>query len=419
MNPKPIPWKQAYPDAPAPFTRALEKTLTNLEEIRPARRRIPLRAALVAAVLFSLAAGMATAWVRHWSIADFLRQDAALPPQEAAQIAGAAREASVKNLGSDSNGVLRMTVREAVYDGMEILVLVEVAPEHDDCYPVDWLTEWWQESLPQEELERRTGKRIVETGECFFLPPHRMPTGREPVYEDAKGGEYTTTFDVKREDNSLVYLLTVRPGEGTYMDEEESVFCVMPCSRFAPLVVRLEIERFSQPEVGELVINGAFDEALLTLRGAALTRTPLNAHLAIDFTLPTSATPPASSDLVYFTQGGVFYHAVSDCMGMDSNLAEHRTVTEAESLGKEPCPNCILALPEMRFALLAEDGRNLEMGQSSVEISNSGPWGAADGFRQAMDLTSVLPETCVLQVLNAATGEVLAELPCDVRFGAN
>ena len=215
MNPKPIPWKQAYPDAPAPFTRALEKTLTNLEEIRPARRRIPLRAALVAAVLFSLAAGMATAWVRHWSIADFLRQDAALPPQEAAQIAGAAREASVKNLGSDSNGVLRMTVREAVYDGMEILVLVEVAPEHDDCYPVDWLTEWWQESLPQEELERRTGKRIVETGECFFLPPHRMPTGREPVYEDAKGGEYTTTFDVKREDNSLVYLLTVRPGEGT------------------------------------------------------------------------------------------------------------------------------------------------------------------------------------------------------------
>ena len=61
MNPKPIPWKQAYPDAPASFTCALEKTLTNLEEIRPARRRIPLRAALVAAVLFSLAAGMATA----------------------------------------------------------------------------------------------------------------------------------------------------------------------------------------------------------------------------------------------------------------------------------------------------------------------------------------------------------------------
>lgn len=71
MNPKPIPWKQAYPDAPASFTCALEKTLTNLEETRPARRRIPLRAALVAAVLFSLAAGMATAWVRHWSIADF------------------------------------------------------------------------------------------------------------------------------------------------------------------------------------------------------------------------------------------------------------------------------------------------------------------------------------------------------------
>ena len=106
-------------------------------------------------------------------------------------------------------------------------------------------------------------------------------------------------------------------------------------------------------------------------------------------------------------------------MGTNPNLAEHRTVTEAESLGKEPCPNCILALPEMRFALLAEDGRNLEMGQSSVEISNSGPWGAADGFRQAMDLTSVLPETCVLQVLNAATGEVLAELPCDIRFVAN
>ena len=122
-----------------------------------------------------------------------------------------------------------------------------------------------------------------------------MPTGRKPVYEDAKGGEYTTTFDVKREGNSLVYLLTVRPGEGTYMDEGESVFCVMPCSRFAPLVVRLEIERFSQPEVGELVVNGAFDEALLTLRSAVLTRTPLNAHLAIDFTLPTSATPPASS----------------------------------------------------------------------------------------------------------------------------
>lgn len=416
MNPKPIPWKQAYPDAPAPFTRALEKTLTNLEEIRPARRRIPLRAALVAAVLFSLAAGMATAWVRHWSIADFLRQDAALPPQEAAQIAGAAREASVKNLGSDSNGVLRMTVREAVYDGMEILVLVEVAPEHDDCYPVDWLTEWWQESLPQEELERRTGKRIVETGECFFLPPHRMPTGREPVYEDAKGGEYTTTFDVKREDNSLVYLLTVRPGEGTYMDEEESVFCVMPCSRLAPLVVRLEIERFSQPEVGELVVNGAFDEALLTLRGAALTRTPLNAHLAIDFTLPTSATPPASSDLVYFTQGGVFYHAVSGCMGTNPNLAEHRTVADAESFGKEACPSCVLAHPTIRFALVDQTGRNLETGKSSVGITANGPWGAIDGYRQELELTSVLPEKCVLQALDTTTGDVLVELPCEIRF---
>ena len=416
MNPKPIPWKQAYPDAPAPFTRALEKTLINLEEARPARRRIPLRAALVAAVLFSLAAGMATAWVRHWSIADFLRQDAALPPQEAAQIAGAAREASVKNLGSDSNGVLRMTVREAVYDGMEMLVLVEVAPEHDDCYPVDWLTEWWQESLPQEELERRTGKRIVETGECFFLPPHRMPTGREPVYEDAKGGEYTTTFAVKREGNSLVYLLTVRPGEGTYMDEEESVFCVMPCSRFAPLVVRLEIERFSQPEVGELVVNGAFDEALLTLRGAALTRTPLNAHLAIDFTLPTPATPPASSDLVYFTQGGVFYHAVSGCMGTNPNLAEHRTVADAESFGKEACPSCVLAHPTIRFALVDQTGRNLETGKSSVGITANGPWGAIDGYRQELELTSVLPEKCVLQALDTTTGDVLAELPCEIRF---
>ena len=72
---------------------------------------------------------------------------------------------------------------------------------------------------------------------------------------------------------------------------------------------------------------------------------------------PTPA-PVVPAAPVYFTEGGVYYHGLADCIGMRN--ARAHTLSEAEAAGKERCPYCQPGEPDHYDLFKAAFGQDLE-----------------------------------------------------------
>ena len=121
-----IDYTRAFAPVPERFIARLERTLETLPEREV--RWIPLRAALVAAILLILLAGVALALTYHWGILDFLRGYTGEPGETARSLVTKGPEAAPVTVGP-----VTFTLTDAAYDGERLFVAVHA---HTDGVPL-------------------------------------------------------------------------------------------------------------------------------------------------------------------------------------------------------------------------------------------------------------------------------------------
>lgn len=216
-------FQNMFEPADAGFEDAVQRTLWRIRRREGSVVRKKLRIGLVFAVLLSLLlAAAALAAAVRWGVLDFvtgrgsgtkvlpeateLVQDAAAIPQTGGHLKGAS-----------------FSVRQAVYDGSQVYMVVEVVPEDDDTLLID---DWNTPSDPASYIDPGRvddGKTISqfakERGKARILATSVSPAGDWP----GDGGGYGSSSRME-EDGTLAFMI-----EGDCKPGQEAAF-TLRCS---------------------------------------------------------------------------------------------------------------------------------------------------------------------------------------------
>lgn len=277
------------------------------EEEAPMKKRFKLSLSIALVLLAALLLASVTfALSDAWGVMDFFTDtDESIRPLDGTE------EQIRQNLGSAEDERMRMEIREALFDGKGVEMVIEISPKDKE----HWLYSDWTD-YTDEEINR-PGK-IELTG----FPA--ITINQEDV---------ESYMDVRREGEGLVYYLSGWTGE--------TVDQIVPTVSFEGLSVETRLSA-SQGERLKL-IPGPQPDGLEILE-ADIFSTPLANYLTVRYRAqhgPGETDPQPykiDPELTYYgNQEGRLFHRVSDCSGM-----ENARRMEADQLeGKTPCPLCV------------------------------------------------------------------------------
>jgi hypothetical protein len=337
--------------APDPaFVRAVRRTALELTKREEPVMRRKLRVSLLVAVLIVLLlAAVAFAAANHWGVLDFFKlYEQPIQPMESA------KDMISTNLGCDENAKLRMTVREALYDGAVVRVVVEVAPKQ--CSNLLLVDPWSSLELDSgdgagdswREKAKASGKTLYTPDVLFLLDTRSLPGNGQNLqslsYDDLKffpslAESLSAGYLCVSENDALVYSLTgvVKEKETGSLD----LTVALPVYGDKTLAISFDLANAVGEKTWKLIPEKAeLDDAGCILMLAELHSTPLSGY--IDVTFKLKPRTPAAIDgqtTVYATKKGLYYHLFEHCSSMEN--ANAMTVSEAEAKGKQECPVCL------------------------------------------------------------------------------
>ncbi len=305
---------------------------------------------LVAVLIVILLAAVAFAAATRWGVLDFFKlYDQPIEPLETAE------GMISRDLGSDENERLSMTVREAMYDGKNVRVVVEVAPAKDsnlmlvDLWTYAELDSGDGAGKDYRDKAASSGKALYTPDELFLLDTSSLPSEGQRIsnltYDDLKyfkslADSLSEGCLCVREGDALVYSLT-----GAIQDQGDgplAVTAALPVYGDKTLAVSFELARAAVEKVWKLVPEKSeLDDAGCILLLAKLHSTPLAGYIDVSFRLKPR-TPAVAIDgqtMVYSTKKGLYFHLFEHCSGMEH--ATPMTVNEAKAKGKRECPTCL------------------------------------------------------------------------------
>lgn len=316
------------------FHDRVDRTLAQIieQEERPPMKKAIWRTALIAAILTAFCLGTALAVGNMLGILDFFGKGQDIEAREDAE------RSIQKNLGSYETELLRLTVREAVYDGRSVRAVIEVCPidaaKHVVACP--WL-DGSQDDEPAEALAERTGRAIA------ILPALHANSNTDSIPADY--GE--PSFAMRRQGDSVFLYAEagVESRDGAVAPEQISMVFTddITDDTQEPLRIRIDIARCEVENTEYMTDAGNFDD--IRVVSVTLTQTPFAEYIEVSYaanTLSRQSDPSVSpnADTTYYgTAAGRFIHTDPECSGM--RRANILTPEEIYANGYEGiCPVC-------------------------------------------------------------------------------
>jgi hypothetical protein len=190
--------KDAFGSPDAGFELAVKGTLTHLRTDRRVRRsHVPLRAALIAAIVFAvgISALAAAPVLAKLGIFDFLRPDAVVLPE--------AEELIETPEVTQSSGVAVYDVREVLYDGETVKIVVAVTPVDKNTLLIG------QESL-DDPIANLYGDDGTPIGEYAAARGMTTMSCYVSINHESAGIDYSSVGYKLEGDGTLVYILSAK-----------------------------------------------------------------------------------------------------------------------------------------------------------------------------------------------------------------
>lgn len=334
------------------FTRRMRQTVFELTLREEPVVRRKLRVSLLVSVFIAiLLAAIAFAAAQKWDIIDFFRfADQPIEPLKSAE------HMVANNLGSAENGRLCITVREAVYDGLYVRAVVEIAPaEGAGLMLVD---PWGDPDVPLSKVVQDMAESLGKTAYFVDYPAIRETTGVELVSADPHevdmAGPPSERYAL--ESDAIAFNLAYAVSEGS------PDALSLELNMRAPdddLAVPFRLTKTGDALVFKLIPDKtSIPDAGFELNSATIRLTPLAGVLDVLWT--QSVIEPVAlggESSIYVTKNGKYFHRRSDCAGMTN--ARLATVREAKADGRLQCPYCLIGKPrkaDLTFELLDENG---------------------------------------------------------------
>ena len=422
-----IHWDEAFGGVPASFSARLEQTIDHLEEETPVKKRIACRAVLVAATVLIMV-GTALAASGGQEILEFIGRMNWFTP------ADDVLSQTSYDLGEARSELLRLSVREGLYDGSHVYAVLEVEaldkaryfPALDATAPEallfdgetaqeyarrvnkqyvdpgvvsmyvenahgeegntaavingETLTVWLDWALVGESPDEVSAVAVMDDGEeetCvrFTLPKTEVPTAR---YEAQRltGGAFRVLW-AERQDSLFYTRFTIAydaPGEA-FLRTDESYYAVENGSFFH---WRKDCGALASAAGEVFRISGA--EAEERLLGSCPECAPDARIIAL------SSNPAPDSDTVYYaTPRGMYAHTDPECCGMAG--AVEYTFARIEAEGKQLCPICAQEEPalESLFVTIFGEDRAVEGTILAGDALSTWSMSAQDAVRMLAD----------------------------------
>ncbi len=248
-----------------------------------------------------------------------------------------------RNCATTENDCIRLTVREALYDGIALHTLIEIAPVREGEWIV--IEDRAPASPAPTKLPSYPGEPRIVTVESSFTRILRKGAS-VLLYQDSPGHNApfaTRTLAVQSGGTRLLLACPV----------QKSILSATP------------------------LLENANVEDFLHIASARLVRTPLSLYLETDCSVDLSRAPHIAPRLlpylVYYSSSGVFgapddpyAHLDPACKATESPIGMYGNA--AAALGKQPCPHCgkvddtlIYSGAYCSFALADADGNLLPL----------------------------------------------------------
>jgi len=388
-------WDSAYPPTPSEYHDVMMNTLNNLEEINMKRKHkitLTLIAALVATFVIST---VMLATMNYYGILDFFgRGENALKPIEGVE------NLIEHDLGSAENEFIRLTVREAMYDGYGLRVVAVISPIDNNKYAVvDDIETYVPDGIVPIVLD---GAAIMSSNaqlenRCISVPADQFVMEESALVQSAEG--------ILHGDAPEIIHLTY-----TLRSENER----------AQLSVSFNLQNRAVPRT--VVLSPTTQGENFRIVDTKIIYTQLAAYLNVTFEnyLPAPQDEPfdIQDGIYYGTPGAVYFHNDLNCSGMEN--AQSYELSEFLERGGRACPLCLDALivPAARvmyFALLDADKNEIaSQNTSSSQVGNE-----MNGVRiyhqiSILQTSDTLPDRVFLQPMEGSERVNTAPIECEV-----
>ena len=388
-------WDRAYPPTPRSYHDALQNVLDHLEE-KSMKRRHKAALTLVAALLGALLIGtVALAAINHWGIMDFFHRN----NQDIKPLPGS-EQLIEKDLGATENGTLKLTIREAMYDGAGIRVVAVVEPLDSTRFQV-------VDGVDEETPSNPKLDPVTITGASL--------TAQNAKFDD----NFSSLDEFEQQGNTLIYSAEYLI-QGEAPDSIRMNLSFEGDSKAARLSTDFTIQNLAEARVVKLTPKAEGEE--FRIISAEIRYTQVAAYLAMTY----QDWQPAPADAPFEVPDGTYYgslkqkffHKDPSCSGMKN--AQAHDLSEYLEHGVRPCPVCLGAprpasTRALNFVLLDEAGKEIEWsGCSNGQIGDE-----VDGVRtchQTMMLqtSAQLPAKLYLKPMDFMSDVGYKTIECEV-----
>ena len=301
-------------------------------------KKFTTRTALMAAALVLVLAGTALA-AGTFGLLDFFKSNSSLTPRDDAP------SAVYSDLAAASNSLVRVSVKEAVYDGQLIRLLLSFDSVDAENYAVciDKGDEGDAAPLATDDV------RAPITIKWLTLDPSSdsVPAGISimGIYDSREGDSVIAYIEAALETDDLPNGLApdampVRLSMYAQKGYDESV-----TGEFEELIADFSVTKCVY-ESSEYDFIMPADADTIEISRVKVSITPLAQYVDVYYTVkaPELMQTFTTGATYYGTPAGVFLHKQPNCSGMKNALAY--TAEEAEALGRALCPVCAAGSPE-------------------------------------------------------------------------
>jgi hypothetical protein len=338
---------------------------------------------------------VALAAMNHWGILDFFGQsEDALKPMEGIE------ELIESDLGSAENAHVRLTIREAMYDGFGLRVVAAVEPVDKSKYAV---VDDAQSPVPNglipivlDGATITSDNAQLDDGE-IWVPGDQFEMEDGTLILSAEGILYGDAPDV-------IHLNYALRGEGEQ----------------AGLSVRFDLQNRAAPRAVKL--SPLEQGEGYRIVSAEIRYTQLAAYLDVVFEdqSPTPEGEPfdVPDGIYYGMPGALYFHSDPNCSGMEN--AEAHELSEFLGNGSRTCPFCMdapraPAARVMYFALLDADGNEVAtQGGGSSQVGDEMKGVRTYHQISTLQTSETLPDRVFLQAMVGSEKVSTAPIECSV-----
>ena len=336
---KRMDWDRAYPPTPRSYHDALQSTLRHLEEksmMRMYKATLMLVAVLIGALLIGI---VALAAINHWGVLDFFKEN-----NPALQPLPGSDHLIEKNLGAIENGILKLTIQEAMYDSVGVRVVAAIEPVDPARFQV---------------VDANDEDTKADPGLTPLVVHATRLTAYNAKFEDG----FAELNEYDRESRALIYGVEyLLKGEAPKVMK---LNVALPGDSAATqLSVDFEIQNRAEARVVKLTPQAEGEE--FRIISAEIRYTQVAAYWDITY----QDWQPAPADTPFEVPRGTYYgslkqkffHKDPNCSGMEN--AQSHDLSEFLANGVRPCPICLGAprpasTRALDFALLDETGKEI------------------------------------------------------------